>query len=186
MSTACRLLPAPLLLGIALLPLAAHANYVVSTGLDFTGSTYKTNSNFIPPNPMGGVGPNQIVELINGRYSVYNKTTGAQVQTSTLDTFWTNAGVSWSNYTFDPRVVYDPFSQRWYASAADNPGGANNLLFAVSKSADPTAGWTGWDIDSDAGIIIGEKITRLVVVKAYRIRFCNDGGNSFLPRGERL
>ncbi|HID22002.1 MAG TPA: hypothetical protein EYP14_06330, partial [Planctomycetaceae bacterium] len=31
----------------------------------------------------------------------------------------------------------------------DNPGAANNILVAVSASSDPTAGWTGFAIDSD-------------------------------------
>jgi hypothetical protein len=136
-------------LALAAVPVCA-GSLIMAEGLDFTGSTLYTNSNSIPPDTMGAVGPNHIVELINGRYSVYNKTTGANVQTSTLDQFWTNAGASWTSRTYDPRVVYDPFSQRFFACAADNPRAANNLLLAVSNSSDPTAGWTGFAIDSDS------------------------------------
>src|SRR5262249_7044261 len=82
----------------------------VTVGLNFPGSTLFLDSNFIPPDTMGAVGPNHIVELINGRYSVYRKTDGQRVQTSTLDDFWTNAGVTFNPFTFDTRVLFDSFS----------------------------------------------------------------------------
>lgn len=128
---------------------AAQADFTI--GQNFTGSTL-FDSGFIPPDTMGAVGQNYIVELINGRYSVYRKSDGVRVQTSSLNGFWTNAGVNYSgSYAFDPRVVYDPFSQRWFAASADNPKGANNFLIGVSNSSNPTSGWTGFAIDSDAG-----------------------------------
>jgi hypothetical protein len=122
----------------------------LAIGLNFTGSTLGIESPFIPPDTMGAVGPNHFVELINGRYSVYQKNDGLRIQTSSLDQFWTNAGVSFTGFTFDPRTLYDPFSQRWFAASVDNASGDNNFLIAVSKSSDPTAGWTGFVIDSDS------------------------------------
>jgi hypothetical protein len=121
-----------------------------SIGLNFTGSTLFVDSGFIPPDTMGAVGPEHITELINGRYSVYRKSDGLRVQTSSLDQFWLNAGVSFNGFSFDPRILYDPFTQRWFASSADNSNSDNHFLLAVSKSADPTAGWTGFAIDSDS------------------------------------
>lgn len=120
-------------------------------GQNFTGSTYGIDSGFAPPDTMGAVGEDHIVELFNGRYSVYDKSSNTRVQTSTLDQFWTNTGVNFrGSYTFDPRVAYDPFSQRWFAVSADNAGFDNNFLVAVSNSSDPTTGWTGFAIDSDS------------------------------------
>ncbi|GET37592.1 PEP-CTERM sorting domain-containing protein [Microseira wollei] len=122
----------------------------LAIGLNFTASTL-FDSGFIPPDTMGAVGSDRIVELINGKYSVYDKGTGALLQASSLNQFWSDAGVTPSGFlAFDPRVVYDPFSQRWYAVSADNPFGENNFLFAVSKSSDPITGWTGFAIDSDS------------------------------------
>lgn len=120
----------------------------VYIGVNFTGSTLG-QSGFTPPDTMGAVGPNHIVELINGRYAVYDRS-GTFQAASSLDDFWTHAGVSYGNFTFDPRVLYDPFSSRWYATAVDNHSGANSILLAVSNSADPTAGWSGIAIDSDS------------------------------------
>ncbi len=119
-------------------------------GLNFTSSTRGIDSFFIPPDTMGGVGSDHIVELINGRYSVYDKSTGQKVQTSTLRQFWSNAGVNRFDI-FDPRVVYDPFSERWFAvSAADRRSSASSFLIAASQTSDPTLGWTGFAIDGDS------------------------------------
>jgi hypothetical protein len=122
----------------------------LAIGLNFTSGTLFTDSFFIPPDTMGAVGPNHIVELINGRYSVYDKTGGIRIQTSSLDQFWRNAAVNFKGFTYDPRILYDPFSQRWFASSADNGGSDNHFLLAVSKSLDPTEGWIGFAIDSDS------------------------------------
>jgi hypothetical protein len=119
-------------------------------GLSFTGSTYN-DARFIPPDTMGAVGPNQIVELINGRYSVYDKSSGNRLDSKSLNDFWTAAGATpGGSFAFDPRALYDSGAQRWYASSADNAGGSNNsLLFAVSKTSNPLDGWTGFKIPSD-------------------------------------
>lgn len=122
----------------------------LAIGLNFTGSTLGIESGFIPPDTMGAVGPDHVVQLINGQYSVYRKSDGLRIQTSSLDQFWTVAGVSFTAFTFDPRILYDPFSQRWFAASADNPFGDNHFLIAVSKSSDPTLGWIGLAIDSDS------------------------------------
>lgn len=129
--------------------LSCHAAQTVSfsIGANFDGSS---STGFIPPDTMGGVGPSHVVELINGGYAIYNKT-GTLQTSSSLNAFWTAAGVTPAgSFAFDPRVVYDPQSSRWFAAAVDNGGGANNFLVAVSDSSDPTAGWTGFQVDSDA------------------------------------
>lgn len=120
----------------------------VTIGENFTGSTL-FDSRFIPPDTMGGIGPARIVELINGRYAVYNKgdNSGIPIQSSSQDQFWQDAGLETFN-TFDPRVIYDHDSQRWFATAIDRVDllVGNNLLLGVSNSSDPTAGWTGFSL----------------------------------------
>jgi hypothetical protein len=100
---------------------------------------------------MGAVGPNHIMVLLNGRASVYNKSTGTLVGSGkSLNQFWTDAGATPSgSFAFDPRVVYDKDSGRWFAVSADNAGGANNFLFAVSATSDPSGSWKALKIDSD-------------------------------------
>ncbi len=56
----------------------------------------------------------------------------------------------------DPRVIYDPQSQRWFAtqvdfsaSASDPTTLANDFLFAVSTTANPIGPWKGFKILAD-------------------------------------
>lgn len=124
---------------------------LATIGLNFTGSTV-FESGFNPPDTMGAVGSDHIVELINGRYKVYDKDTGAVEETSSLNQFWEDAGVSLGNFfAFDPRVLYDPLSERWFAVSGDDLGNdpANsNFLVAVSNDSDPTLGWSGFEIET--------------------------------------
>ncbi|MHC4957653.1 MAG: PEP-CTERM sorting domain-containing protein [Planctomycetota bacterium] len=126
----------------------------IQIGLNFTGSTMgeqeTDGSYWFPPDTMGGVGEDHIVEILNGAYRVYDKTDGSVLQESTLNDFWTSSGVSWNSKTFDPRVLYDAASDRWYAASVDGSRQANSILFAISDSGDPTAGWTGYSFDSDS------------------------------------
>ncbi|MFM9959092.1 MAG: dockerin type I repeat-containing protein [Phycisphaerales bacterium] len=128
--------------------LATPPAYVV--GQNFKGSTYLTDTTLNPPDTMGAVGPNHFVELINSRYSVYRKSDGVRVQTSTLDQFFINSGITISgSFSFDPRVIYDKPSGRWFGLAVDAPRAANSFLLAVSNTSDPTQGWQAFKIDSD-------------------------------------
>lgn len=123
---------------------------LVNIGLNFTGSNSNQTDGRVPPDTMGAVGPSSFVELLTERYAVYDKGSGALLKDSTLNQFWTSAGVAPKGDTLDPRVVFDPFSGRYFASSADGLNAtSNNLLLAVSNSSDPTQGWTGFSIKSD-------------------------------------
>jgi len=144
----CRKLLVPVLLSL-LLPIPSVVQ-ALNIDLSFTGSSLLT-SGFIPPDTMGAVGPDQFVELLNGQYSVYRNTDGVRVQSSTLNDFWRNAGVTPAgSFAFDPRITYDSSSGRWFAAAADNSFGPNNFLVAVSNSSNPTQGWKAFAIPSDS------------------------------------
>jgi hypothetical protein len=128
---------------------AAPPAFVV--GKNFQGSTYLVDTTLNPPDTMGAVGPSHFVELINSRYSVYRKSDGVRAQTSTLDQFFINAGITVTgSFSFDPRVLFDKPSGRWFALAVDNPRAANSFLLAVSNTADPTQGWQAFKLDSDS------------------------------------
>jgi hypothetical protein len=101
---------------------------------------------FRPPDSTLAAGPSNVVEMVNGAFSVYNKTGTLAQPRTTLDQFWQNAGVTPTNFSFDPRLVYDAATSRWIAVAADNAGLSNNALVAVSNTSDPTGGWKGFKI----------------------------------------
>ncbi len=126
------------------------AAFEVEIGLNFTATDISEAEFFIPPDSQLAVGEDHLVELLNGRYAVYRKSDGALIQADSLDGFWVDACVYPDDFSFDPRVLYDASSGRWFAVSADASFATNHLLVAVSRSSDPTEGWTGFAILSDS------------------------------------
>jgi hypothetical protein len=110
-----------------------------------------------PADANGAAGPQHFVEFINGRFSVYDKTTGSRLQTMTDLDFWSAAGLSIPSTrdVSDPRIIFDPSAQRWFASMIDinvssRRQNSNHFLLAVSQTADPTGAWTAVSFPVDA------------------------------------
>ena len=128
---------------------------VVAIGQNFTASTLSVDSSAVPPDSDGAAGPLHYVELINGRFSVFDKSNGNKVKTITDLVFWNQAGLTLPNGwdVTDPRVIFDPTVQRWFASEVDfDPTGkvnTNHFLLAISATADPTGTWKALEIPSD-------------------------------------
>ena len=119
-----------------------------SIGTSFRATTLE-ESGFIVPDSMGAVGPQHVAILLNGRFAAFDKT-GTPLVSKSLNDFWNDAGVTPAGeFAFDPRILYDHFSGRWFGVSVDNHGGANNFLVAVSDTDDPTGNWSGFQIDSD-------------------------------------
>ena len=128
---------------------------IVLVGLNVEASRLfgPLGSTFIPPDTTCAVGPNHIVEFINGNFEVLDKTTGASIENRTLLNFWvTKVGVPApnNNNIFDPKIIFDPSSGRWFATAedatidADNNGVnevSNNFYIARTETNDPTGDW---------------------------------------------
>jgi hypothetical protein len=128
----------------------------VQVGQNFTGSTSGVNSDATPPDTEGAAGPRYFVELINGRFSVYEKSTATRVQTKTDLQFWQAAGITFGSTLAitDPRILFDSDSQRWFACMVDfnstsRKMSGNRFLLAVSASADPTGPWSGFAFRAD-------------------------------------
>ncbi len=132
---------------LTLLPLlvaSAASGVPFEIGLNFTAARGKG-----PPDTMGGVGEEHIVHFLNNQFKVFRKTDGGEVLSQSSRQFWQSAGIDPVG-SFDPRVVYDPFAERWYAVEYDDELSPDSrYLFAVSNASDPTAGWTGFAIDGD-------------------------------------
>jgi hypothetical protein len=135
----------------------SQASVQVQVGQNFSGSD-NTASGITPADSDGAIGPAHFVEFINGQFAVYNKTNGANIIRITDRDFWANAGVSltFSQQISDPRMIFDPTVQRWFASQVDFQDGGgdptsfpNDFLIAVSDTADPTGTWHGASFVSD-------------------------------------
>ncbi len=98
---------------------SALGNLVVQVGLNVRGSSYGVNTFARPPDSDGAVGPVHFVELINGRFAVYRKTTGTALKSTSDLSFWQSSGLTIPSGqdVSDPRVLFDPISQRWFAAA---------------------------------------------------------------------
>ncbi|HEX2570285.1 MAG TPA: hypothetical protein VH877_12050, partial [Polyangia bacterium] len=105
-------------------------------GVNFLGAQL-SDSNAVPPDSMGAVGPTQFLMAINGRIRVFSKTGTLGPLDADLDVFF--APVRGSSFTSDPRVRYDRLSGRWFITVitfdnvATEP--ANRVLIAVSSGA---------------------------------------------------
>jgi hypothetical protein len=92
-----------------------------------------TGLNFVPPDPMGAAGPTQFLMCVNGIIRLFSKAgqLGA-VDMSTDDFFFP---VLNGDSTSDPRVRFDPLSQRWFVTIITTQATPNSILIAVSDSA---------------------------------------------------
>ena len=103
------------------------------------------DDNWIPPDVGGAVGPNYIMTTLNGQYRILNRT-GSVITSVTMLAFWNGFGVS---DVFDPKILYDPFNQRWInTGVAERSSAASCILIAVSATNDPTGTWYKYKIDA--------------------------------------
>ena len=118
--------------------------------LNFTG--FIDNIASIPPDVHGAVGPNHVMTTLNPAVVIHNKTTGAVISSVSLNAFWASLnGGGFTVGTFDPKVYYDPYSNRWIFVVCSNGNSANSsLLIAISVNTDPTGTWDLYRYDVDA------------------------------------
>jgi fibronectin type 3 domain-containing protein len=98
-----------------------------------------TDTWWSPNDPNAAVGPNHVVQIINGVYCVYDKK-GATLLTSHVDYLFTNINSSVS--TLDPNITYDDIAGRWIIEANGSSSDIVNAYLAVSDTSDPTQGFT--------------------------------------------
>jgi PKD repeat protein len=112
---------------------------VVSPAPTITFDGEDDNGTLIPPDVSGAVGPNHVLTAHNQDVKITNKS-GVQISSVTLDAFWSS--VLPGGGTFDPKEVYDPYSNR-YIMVTLGGGGANTscVLIGVSATNDPTGTW---------------------------------------------
>jgi hypothetical protein len=86
-----------------------------------------------PPDPMLAVGPKQVILVVNGRIRVFDKTSGVMQFDVDADVFFND--VRGGDNAVDPRVVYDPLSQRWFIVCITTRFQNNRITIAASNSA---------------------------------------------------
>jgi hypothetical protein len=130
--------------GPATFPSAPFSTFAVSYPpapfVSFQG--LNDDNTFTPPDTQGAVGPNHVVTMLNTQVRIQNRLGTTNYLTKSLFNWWTNAGPF--TLVSDPKILYDPYSERWIASVQANPPpfDTNGLvLLAVSQTTDPTGSW---------------------------------------------
>jgi hypothetical protein len=109
----------------------------VSTKFDGLNSTQGQAD---PPDVQVATGPTAVVEMVNTVYAMWNRSTGALLDSGQLDTFFSTSGVNrQGDEVSDPRVLYDTRSGRWFTALFDVT--RHESLVGVSDTSDPTGGW---------------------------------------------
>lgn len=105
-----------------------------------------TNTN--PGDPTADVGPNHVVQMMNGssgaRVQIWDKsgnTLAGPINFSTL------ASGSWSGLG-DPIVIYDERADRWILTEFCN--GCNNMYIAISTTGDPTGTYNTFSVTANS------------------------------------
>lgn len=116
-------------------PVMNFGSPYITVGTNFQGPT-SPEAGFYPPDTMGGVGPTQIFVTVNGRMRVYDKNGAIGPLDVTSATFFNS--VRNGSTPSDPRVYYDPLSQRWFVCMI-NVTSPNRVMLAVSSGATITS-----------------------------------------------
>jgi len=101
----------------------------------------------IPPDVNGAAGPNHLMETLNTEVRISDKN-GNELFTTTLSSFWSS--LPGSSSTFDPKIVYDPYAERWIMITPSSSSlAANRMFLAVSLTTDPMGEWNMYSFDPD-------------------------------------
>ncbi|WP_281330023.1 DUF11 domain-containing protein [Polyangium sp. 6x1] len=111
-------------------------------------------SPFTPPDPVGDVGPNHYVQMVNTSIQIYNKQGFVLVPSFAINQLWINGTQPGTGFdqcrtqnAGDPIVLYDQQADRWMVSqftdpnTATGPGGTFPMCIAYSQTGNPTGSW---------------------------------------------
>jgi hypothetical protein len=128
---------------------------IPGTTANFEGLSNQDNFNVLgrrvnPPDPVGDVGPNHYVEMVNLVFGVYSKTGALLLGPVDTGTLWAGFPVDeCTDPSGDPIVVYDQQADRWiltqFTTRGNNyPNEPLNLFYncvAISTTGDPTGSY---------------------------------------------
>ncbi len=131
---------------------APAAASIPGTLANFDGLSNQDNFNVFgfrvnPPDPVGDVGPNHYVEMINLVFAVYSKTGDLLLGPVDIGALWQGFAIpDCTDPSGDPIVLYDQFADRWLLSQFTTRGLDDSTLpfyncVAISQTGDPTGAY---------------------------------------------
>jgi hypothetical protein len=100
-----------------------------------------------PPDPVGDVGPNHYVEMVNLVFAIYDKSGSLLLGPVDTGTLWDGFVIpDCTDPSGDPIVLYDQFADRWLLSqfttrGLDDPALPFYNCVAISQTPDPTGAY---------------------------------------------
>jgi len=105
------------------------------------------NGNSIPPDVNGAVGPNNLMVTLNTYVSIQDRV-GNVLYKKSLGLFWKS--LPGFTDTFDPKVMYDPYDNRWImVTPSSSDVKLSRLYIGVSATSDPMGDWYMYWVDTD-------------------------------------
>jgi len=101
-----------------------------------------------PPDPTMAVGPEHIVAMTNGGIAFLSKTGQVLFEDSINGSFGFWGSLNVGDFVFDPEVLWDPYSNRFFAMAAESTGPQSFMLLAVSDDDNPIGNWNRFRIET--------------------------------------
>ncbi|HEY9376649.1 MAG TPA: hypothetical protein VIQ02_06085, partial [Jiangellaceae bacterium] len=122
---------------------------------NFEGLSNQDNFNFFgfrvnPPDPVGDVGPNHYVEMVNLMFAVYSKSGVRLLGPVDTGSLWADFPIDeCTEPSGDPIVIHDQFADRWILTqfttrGLDYPNEPLNLFYncvAISTTSNPTGSY---------------------------------------------
>ena len=146
-------------------PLAPPAGPAIE-GANFDDNATNTGGFlFIPPDPIGAVGPNHLVSIVNTSIEWHTKAgvqqnsqgIGLGPAATAVGSFF--APLAPVNALFDPKVIYDQHAGRFVVVALErqdvtngDPADTSRILLAVSDDSDPNGTWFFHAINSKTNL----------------------------------
>jgi hypothetical protein len=107
-----------------------------------------------PSDSTSAVGTSRFIELINSDVAIYNKTSTTPIDVeSLLALTGCVTGFGCTDSVFDPQIIWDPGTKRFFYAADDVIDSTHNFLaFGFSKTASPTssADWCPYNLSFGA------------------------------------
>ncbi len=133
---------------------------------NFEGLSNQDNFNLYggrvnPPDPVGDVGPNNYVEMINLAFAVYDKSGNRLLGPTKIGALWNGFPIDdCTDASGDPVVLYDQTTDRWLLSqfttrGLDSQAEANYNCVAISQTSDPTGAYYRYAFRTQPDLIDG-------------------------------
>lgn len=111
-------------------------------GNGFSGPQGSWTVNVAPPDTVGDVGPNYIVQAVNSGFAIFDKAGNVLYGPVNLQTLWSGFSGNCSKYNDgDPTVNYDQNADRWIIAQFAVSKKPYAECVAVSTGSDPRGSW---------------------------------------------